>query len=197
MEPVIEEWIRYMENREEKLYIVLVRTPGIFATLIRIFLRFEFIHVVLGLDKSLEHCYSFGRRDARYPIISGFEREELDKVQAHFKNARIAQYEITCTREQKKQVVEKLRYYTKNNLKYKYTILGIPCAMIGKPYHQKRHYMCSQFVARTLEDCGIRKFDKHYTLMTPKDFYEMEDKKTIYIGSIKRFLEKQGKSVKN
>lgn len=180
-----------MENNQEKLYIVLVRTPGIFAVLIRIFLHFEFIHVVLGLDKSLEHCYSFGRRDPRYPIISGFERERMDQVQKKFKKARIAQYEIKCTKEQKKQIIDKLRYYTANNLKYKYTILGIPCAVLGIPYHQKHHYMCSQFVARILEDCGVRKFQRHYTLMTPKDFYLMNNKKTIYIGSLKNFLQKQ------
>jgi len=178
-----------MEDRKTKLYIVLVRTPGIFATLIRIFLRLEFIHVVLGLDKDLKRCYSFGRRDPRFPVISGFAREEMDKVQKKFKKARIAQYEIECTVEQKRKVWERLRYYNKNNLKYKYTILGIPCAILGIPYHQKRHYMCSQFVARTLEDYGIRSFPKHYTLMTPRDFYEMEDKKTLYIGSLKRFLD--------
>ncbi len=180
-----------MEKKEkEHLYITLVATPGIFAFLIRAFMGFEFIHVVLGMDKKLKHCYSFGRRDPRIPIISGFEREEMDKVQKKFKKARIAVYEIDCTKEQKEMVWDKINYYMKNRLKYKYAIIGLPFVVLNIPFHQKRHYVCSHFVARVLEDCGIRKFDKHYSVMTPLDFYNMEDKKKIYVGSLKNFLDK-------
>ncbi len=179
------------DKKTERLYITLVATPGIFAFLIRAFLKFEFIHVILGMDRRLTHCYSFGRRDPRIPILSGFEREEMDKVLRKFRNTRIAVYEIRCTPQQKAMVWKKIEYYMANRRRYKYAIIGIPFAALGIPFHQKRHYACSHFVARILEDCGIRKFDKHYSVMTPRDFYNMDDKKTIYIGSLRNFLEKQ------
>ena len=69
-------------------------------------------------------------------------------------------------------------------------MLGLPFLVLKKPFHQKRRYACSQFVARTLEHYGIRKVDKHWSLVTPKDFYEMPDKKILYVGTIEGYLDK-------
>ena len=48
----------------EKLYLVLIGTPGIFATIIKWVTRIKYIHIVLGMDEDLKDCYSFGRRNA-------------------------------------------------------------------------------------------------------------------------------------
>lgn len=191
-----EEVMENTENEElkndmtEKLYLVLISTPGIFATLIRIFTRNKYIHIVLGMDEELKHAYSFGRRNPKIPILSGFEHERMDKVVEHFPKALCMVAEITCTKEQKKNVWKRINYYKKNAKRYHYTVLGLPFLVLGKPFHQKRRYACSQFVARTLEDYGIRKFDKHYSLVTPKDFYDMPDKKILYVGTIEGYLDK-------
>ncbi len=177
-------------EQTEKLYLVLVSTPGIFATLIRLFTRHKYIHIVLGMDEELKYAYSFGRRNPKVPILSGFEHEEMDKVVEHFPKALCMVSEITCTKEQKKNVWKRIKYYEKNAKRYHYTVLGLPFLVMGKPFHQKRRYACSQFVARTLEDYGIRKFDKHYSLVTPKDFYDMPDKKILYVGTIEGYLDK-------
>lgn len=177
-------------EQTEKLYLVLVSTPGIFATLIRLFTRHKYIHIVLGMDEELKYAYSFGRRNPKVPILSGFEHEEMDKVVEHFPKALCMVSEITCTKEQKKNVWKRIKYYEKNAKRYHYTVLGLPFLVLGKPFHQKRRYACSQFVARTLEDYGIRKFDKHYSLVTPKDFYNMPDKKILYVGTIEGYLDK-------
>lgn len=178
------------KDKTEKLYLVLVSTPGIFATLIRLFTRHKYIHIVLGMDEELKHAYSFGRRNPKVPILSGFEQEKMDKVVEHFPKALCMVTEITCTREQKNNVWKRINYYKKNAKKYHYTVLGLPFLVMGKPFHQKRRYACSQFVARTLEDYGIRTFDKHYSLVTPKDFYYMPDKKVLYVGTIEGYLDK-------
>ena len=64
----------------DKLYIGLVSTPGIFATMIRRYLNIPYIHVVLGLDAHLHEAYSVGRRFPKIPLIAGFEKEELHKI---------------------------------------------------------------------------------------------------------------------
>lgn len=176
-------------NNTEKLYIVLIGTPGIFATLIRLYSRLKYIHVALAMDEDLKECYSFGRRNPKVPIFSGFEKEEMDKVVEHFPKAICMVTEIECTKEQKEDVWKRINYYKKNAKRYHYTILGLPFLVFKKPFHQKRRYACSQFVARTLEDYGIRKFDKHFSLVTPKDFYEMPDKKILYVGTIEGYLD--------
>lgn len=176
-------------NQTEKLYLVLVSTPGIFATIIKMVTRLKYIHIVLGMDEDLTECYSFGRRNPKIPFFSGFEKEEMDKVVEHFPKALCMVTEINCTPEQKEQVWGRINYYKANAKRYHYTILGLPFILINRPFHQKRRYACSQFVARTLEDYHIRHFEKHYSLMTPRDFYEMPEKKILYVGTIEGYLD--------
>lgn len=179
------------EELTEKLYLVLIGTPGIFATIIKMVTRIKYIHIVLGMDEDLKDCYSFGRRNPKVPILSGFEKEEMHKVIEKFPKALCMVTEIKCTKEQKEKVWGRIRYYEANAKRYHYTILGLPWMLFNKPFHQKRRYACSQFVARTLEDYGIRKFDKHWSIMTPRDFYEMEDKKILYVGTIEGYLDQR------
>ena len=180
-------------EKKEKLYLVLIGTPGIFATIIRMVTRIKYIHIVLGMDEDLKYCYSFGRRNPKIPILSGFEQEKMDKVVEKFPNALCMVTEIECTREQKKQIWGRIKYYKENAKRYHYTVLGLPFILLKIPFHQKRRYACSQFVARTLEDYGVRKFDKHYSLVTPRDFYEMPDKKILYVGTVEGYLDQRDK----
>lgn len=193
MKKELEEDVKKVSEDEmtEKLYLVLIGTPGIFATIIRMVTRIKYIHIVLGMDEDLKDCYSFGRRNPKVPILSGFEKEEMDKVIEKFPKALCMVTEIKCTKEQKEKVWGRINYYTANAKRYHYTILGLPWMLFNKPFHQKRRYACSQFVARTLEDYGIRKFDKHWSIMTPRDFYEMEDKKILYVGTIEGYLDQR------
>ena len=75
------------EPKTEKLYLVLISTPGIFATLIRWFTRFKYIHIVLGMDIDLKESFSFGRRNPKVPILSGFEQEKMEEVIEKFPKA--------------------------------------------------------------------------------------------------------------
>lgn len=177
------------EMNKEKLYLVLIGTPGIFATIIKAVTRIKYIHIVLGMDEDLKNCYSFGRRNPKVPILSGFEQEKMDKVIEKYPKALCMVTEIECTKEQKKQIWGRIRYYEANAKRYHYTILGLPFMLVNKPFHQKRRYACSQFVARTLEDYGVRHFKKHYSLVTPRDFYEMPDKKILYVGTVEGYLD--------
>lgn len=179
------------QEEMEKLYLVLIGTPGIFATIIRWVTGIKYIHIVLGMDEDLKKCYSFGRRNPKIPILSGFEQEKMDKVIEKFPKAICMVSEIECTKKQKKQIWGRIKYYKENAKRYHYTVLGLPFILLNKPFHQKRRYACSQFVARTLEDYGVRKFDKHFSLVTPRDFYEMPNKKILYVGTIEGYLDQR------
>lgn len=180
-----------IDNNKEKLFLILMGTPGIFATLIRWFTKLKYIHVAVGMDEDLKHCYSFGRRDPRIPIISGFEREEMDKVLKKFPKAICMVAEVEVTKEQKEKMWDRIRYYDANRKRYKYCVLGLPFIVLNIPFHQKRRYACSQFLARAFEDFNIKKFNKHFSLVTPKDFYEMEEKRVLYVGTIEGYLDQR------
>lgn len=168
----------------EKLYIGLVDTPGFFAGIIRRVIKQDYIHVVIGMDENLDECYSVGRRHPSIPIISGFEREEKDKILRAFPTARYMIYSINCTKEQKEKIQRNLRRCYRNRFHYHYCVIGLPFILFQKEFYQERHYTCSSFVARLLENNGIRLFDKHFSLVTPKDFYELEEKEIIYEGRL-------------
>lgn len=50
-----------------QIYIAFVDTPGIFAFLIRKYLKQRYIHVVIAADKELSEAYSIGRRNPAVP----------------------------------------------------------------------------------------------------------------------------------
>lgn len=168
-----------------KIYIGLVDTPGLFASVIRHTLKQDYIHVVLSMDAELNECYSVGRRHPGVPLIAGFEKEEKRKILRAFPTARYQISSITCSSEQKEQIQKQLRECYEMRYHYHYCVLGLPFILMNKEFYQEKHYTCSSFVARILEENGIQLFEKHFSLVTPKDFYEYERKEVVYEGSLR------------
>ena len=175
----------------EKIYIVLVDTPGLFADIIRRTIRREYIHVVLGLDKELNEAYSFGRRNPYIPFFSGFEKENLERILGAFPTARYRIYSLDCTEEQKVRMREKLQSLYKRRFQYHYCIWGLPYLLLKKPFYQKRRYTCSSFLARFLEENGMGLFDKHFSLVTPADFYDYKQTDILFEGPLKEFMQRE------
>lgn len=169
----------------EKLYIALVDTPGLFAWMIRKVIKIDYIHVVLSLDQGLREAYSVGRRNPFLPFFAGFEKEDLLQILRAFPTARYKVYSIPCTKEQKTQIMLQLMEDYRNRFRYHYCIIGLPFLLMGKSFYQKNHYTCSSFIARILEENGVLTFSKHFSLVTPRDFYEYDSKDIIYEGSLR------------
>lgn len=175
-----------MEN--EQLYIALVDTPGLFASMIRRVIKINYIHVVLSLDKELREAYSVGRRNPFLPLFAGFEKENLWQISRAFPTARYKIYSIPCTKEQKKRIMQQLISYYQTRFHYHYCILGLPFLLLGKSFYQKNHYTCSSFIARILEENDVLTFSKHFSLVTPRDFYEYEKQNIIYEGPLQMLI---------
>ena len=73
-----------------------------------------------------------------------------------------------------------------------YAVAGLPFLVAGRPFYLKNRYTCSSYIARVLQENQIRISGKHFSLVTPKDFYLYSDKKVIFEGSLAEFV---GKSV--
>lgn len=172
----------------EHIYIALVDTPGIFAAVIRRFLRQRYIHVVLGMDEGLEEAYSFGRRNPQVPWFAGFEREDKHKILRAFPTAVYRVCELECSAEQKAGIMERLRQDYKRRYHYHYAVPGLPFIALGRPFYLKDQYTCSSYIARLLEENRIRICDKHFSLVTPKDFCLYPYKRVIYEGSLAEFV---------
>ncbi len=155
-----------------KLYIALVDTPGVFAWMIRKTIRINYIHVVLSLDGNFQEAYSVGRRNPFIPFFAGFEKEDIYQIHRAFPTARYKIYTIQCTDRQKKELTHQLRHCYRQRFRYHYCIIGLFYLLLGKPFYQTNYYTCSSFIARILQEHGILSFPKHFSLVTPRDFYE-------------------------
>lgn len=168
-----------------KLYIALVDTPGFFAHIIRSVIKINYIHVVLSLDGSFQEAYSIGRRNPFIPFFAGFEKENIYQINRAFPTARYKVYTIDCTERQKEKIAFQLRECYKQRFQYHYCIIGLLYLLAGKPFYQHNHYTCSSFIARILEENHVISFSKHFSLVTPRDFYEYKQQNVIYEGSLR------------
>lgn len=171
-----------------RIYIALVDTPGIFAYLIRRFLKQKYIHVVLALDAELEEAYSVGRRNPMIPLLAGFEKEDKRKILRAFPSADYMICEMECTQQQKEQIQRRLEQDMEQRRCYHYAVLGLPFILCGKPFYQTNHYTCSSYIARILEEQGIQISPKHFSLVTPKDFYEYKEKRVLFEGALEEIV---------
>lgn len=172
-----------------EIYIAFVDTPGLFAGIIRRVIRQKYIHVALSLDPMLRETYSIGRRHPSIPLIAGFEKEDKRKILRAFPGADYMVCSISCTREQKEYIGEELRRAMKTRFRYHYAVLGLPFILMGKPFYQKNHFTCSSFIAKLLEEAGVCRWNRHFSLITPRDFYEYEKKQKIFEGSLRKLVE--------
>lgn len=172
----------------EHIYIAMVDTPGALAYLIRRFLRQRYIHVVVSMDKGLKEAYSFGRRNPRIPVFAGFEREDKEEILRTFPTAGYMVCELDCSAEQKEGIKRQLREDYRRRRHYHYAVFGLFFVACGIPFYQKNHYTCSSYIARVLKENHIDVSKKHFSLVTPKDFYLYPDKCVIFEGSLEAFV---------
>ena len=170
------------------IFIAFVDTPGLFATMIRKYLKQKYIHVVISMDVKLEEAYSVGRRNPFIPVLAGFEREDKNKIYKAFPEAEYMICKIKVNEKQKEQILSKLRNDYENRYKYHYAIAGLIPLVFGKAFYQKNHFTCSSYIAKLLADTGIYIADKHFSLITPKDFYLYPDKQKIFEGKLRELI---------
>ncbi|MDE6219777.1 MAG: hypothetical protein K2G51_04990 [Lachnospiraceae bacterium] len=166
------------------IYIALVDTPGFFAALIRGFLKQRYIHVVIASDAELKEAYSVGRRNPAVPVLAGFEKEDKDRILHTFPSAFYRICELECTDAQKEGIMRRLREDYQRRFHIHYAVIGLPFILFGIPFFIRNQYTCSSYIARILQENGIRISEKHFSLVTPKDFCAYEQMRVIFEGEL-------------
>ena len=94
----------------KNVYIVLAHTGTIMSRIIRIFMKDEFSHVSISLDKELNKMYSFGRLNPYNAFVGGFVHEYINKgTFKRFKNTRASIYSLEITDEQYENIENIIR----------------------------------------------------------------------------------------
>ncbi|MCD8326633.1 MAG: hypothetical protein LUC90_08135 [Lachnospiraceae bacterium] len=174
---------------DDSIYIALLDTPGILAAILHRYLNHKYIHVVLSMDEALEEAYSFGRRNPAIPFFARFETEEKEKILKAFPVADYQVYEVKCTSEQKQKLIAWLyRDYARRRSLH-YTLIRLPLIAFCFPFEMKNAFTCSAYAAKLLDESGVWEFEKHYSIVTPRDFAEHSGKRMIYEGSLAELVE--------
>lgn len=171
-----------------KIYIAFVDTPGFFANILHRVLKQKYIHVVLAFDRCLEEAYSFGRRNPALPLFSGMEKENLEEIFRAFPTAEYQICEIDCAAEQKEALFRQVRRDYARRFYYHYAVLSLFFVWQQKPFYQRNHFTCSSYLAKVLKNVQICDFGKHFSIVTPKDFYEWKDKKIVFEGRLSELI---------
>ncbi|MDE7479497.1 MAG: hypothetical protein K2M91_16435, partial [Lachnospiraceae bacterium] len=168
------------------IYIALVDTPGFFAALIRRFLKQRYIHVVIASDAELKEAYSVGRRNPAIPVFAGFAKEDKDRILHTFPSAYYRICELECTEVQKKGIMARLNEDYQKRFHIHYAVIGLPFILFDIPFFINNQYTCSSYAAKVLEESGICISEKHFSLVTPKDFYEYKGMRVIFEGALSK-----------
>ena len=173
----------------EQLYFVLVSTPGLFASLIRLVTGIEYCHVALAFDPDLRETYSVGRRVPSVPIIAGFVQEDARRILDVFPTASYRVVSYPCDPDCKERLRRELRICWRRRFHFHYCVLGLPFILMGRPFYQKNHFTCSSFLARVLSKNGMHLFGKHFSLVTPRDFFELPGTRLVYEGPLAGYVD--------
>lgn len=165
------------------IYILQMHTGTIPSIIIKLFTGYKYSHVLISLDSSLKKMYSFGRKQLFNPLNAGLVIENIDgEFFKHFKKTKCRIYKLTISNEQYNNLRHILNDFEQNINDYKYDIIGLLFKSISVPIKREKHYVCSQFVAEVLSKANIYTFNKPTSLVKPKDFELVSNKKEIYNG---------------
>lgn len=181
----------------KKIYILSTYTGTMLAYLIKRKTKVPYPHVSIGLDKNLEEVYSFGRLHVSNPIFAGFVREYIDSGLYKKKSDTLCRvYSIALTDEQYSSFMITLNYFTQNGKNFKYDSKALFRFLYKKPKQNDTKYVCSQFVAYLLEESNVNIFYKPSYLVTPLDFYQLNDLTIEYEGLLSEYRNSLSKKEK-
>lgn len=182
-----------MENTK-KIYIVMTQTGTVLSRIIKFGTGAKYNHVSIGLDKSLDVMYSFGRLRAYNPFLGGFviESPHYETFKRFYKTTtKILELEVP---ESKYYALRELiNYIDVNRLDYDFNYVGLWLAWFKINLKLKNRFFCSQFVRFALESAEIAGIEAVPIPPKPIDFDNFPDSKCIFEGVLQDYSKENTK----
>ena len=171
----------------KNIYIILSQSGTEISKILKFVTKDKYNHASLCINENFNEFYSFGRKNADFPIPGGFIQENAFKhVFAKYKNIPCLILKKEITDEQYEKLRDIIRDFIINKEKYSYAIISLFLADTHFSITNSKKFFCSQFVAKVLNDISIStpKVPEH---MHPIDFLKIEGIEKIYEGELKSF----------
>ena len=172
---------------EDYIYLIVAQTGTRPARFFRFITKKPYNHVSLSGDESLSEMYSFCRTYHPFPLPATFNKETVGKgTLGKYDFIPCEIYRIPVTYEQKQEYNSVIRHFADNRNIYSYNVLGLLAVYLNIEWNRKKSFVCSQFVAYTMDKIGIP-LQKSFCLYTPDDFRKFPGATLVYSGELNSF----------
>ena len=162
---------------KRKIFVLLTQFPGLDSKALRWWTRFPYSHVSLGLDEDINTFYSF--------VVKGFIVEDISRYNKPGRQPfPCVLYAMEVSETTYQAVKNNLLSFVHSPSRFSYTRLGLILTLINIPWRLKNRYICSHFVAQTLQRCTATRLKKHSTLYLPKDFSRLKGLRMVFRGNL-------------
>ncbi|MCL2386150.1 MAG: hypothetical protein FWC89_01245 [Defluviitaleaceae bacterium] len=151
---------------DPNIYIVISHSGSPASEFISVFTRKQYNHASISFDKKLETTISYNGGERVYPPGLNMEMLEFFRKSP---DSKIMVYSLSCTAEQKQQMLDRIAKINKEGSAY--NILGL---FIHKRKRKPNIMFCSQFVYNMLEDVGLSYFKRSDNKISPTDLVELD-----------------------
>lgn len=178
-------------SKLKPIYITLSYTGTNFGKLISKWTDSVYTHSSLSLDSTMKKLYTFSTWVKDKKINTGLTVESVDDYIRFNDGSKISVLAVFVTEDQHNKVKEALDYFIAHANETKYSFKNIFNIMINKSVDTgtQLKLVCSQFVDVILKMANINLVSKSSNLVTPKDFYIVDDPKVfkLYDGPAKDY----------
>lgn len=172
---------------EQSIYIIVAQTGTRPARFFKFFTKKPFNHVSLASDITLSEMYSFCRTYRPFPLPATFNKEIVGEgTLGQFGFIPCEIYRISVTEAQKNEYNRVIRHFVDNRNIYSYNLLGLLAVYLNIEWNRKKNFVCSQFVAYTMDKIGIP-LEKPFCLYKPDDFRNFPGASLVYSGELNQF----------
>jgi len=183
---------------EKYIYVVISRTPTSTGKIVRKFLKEEYNHASISLDKNLSQMYSFCRFSVSNPLVGGIVRESAFTLNiGREDDVPINVYRIPVTARKYKLISEFIFDIYNDDEVYYYNFLGAIGVISNKKHAIYKTYICTEFVMEALKQGGINLTSLESYKITPTDICEVMSKFIFYNGNLNNYPFRQNIKTKD
>ena len=183
-----------MQNSQRAIYIVVTCTGTGVARAIRVVTKMPYSHVSLAATPQLHELYSFTRNYKRVPLPATFNTERIGEgTFGQFADIPCEIYEIPVDDGQYAHFMELIDHFQACRKQYSYSLMGLLRVKMQIERELERKFVCSQFVAYVLHECGVP-LEKAPSLYSPDDLRFLPQARLIFRGELNNYYRLQSES---
>ncbi len=180
-----------MQNQHRSIYIVVTCTGTGVARAIRVVTKMPYSHVSLAATPQLHELYSFARSFKRIPLPATFNTEYIGEgTFGKYPSIPCEIYELPVSGEQYGRFLQLIDHFQACRKQYSYSLMGLLRVKMQIERELERKFVCSQFVAYVLHECGIS-LEKAPSLYSPDDLRFLPTARLIYRGELNNYYREQ------